>query len=550
MFLPLYRNPIAVKASSRVILLASLATTVLGCSNASLQPLPATDQQQVPTARNLIVFIGDGMGISTVTAGRILEGQLRGETGEENLLSFERFGHTALAKTYNSNQQTPDSAGTITAITTGLKTRAGVINIGPANLRGKCTGSERHALTSLFELARDAGMATGVATTARVTHATPAATYARSPERDWEADSAMTKAARDAGCRDIAAQLLHPVDGRGHDLVLGGGRAAFLPANVADPEYPESTGARRDGRNLTEEWQAAGGHYVWNAGQFNQLPTDPEAKLLGLFEPSHMRYDLDRGNDVAGEPSLAEMTTKAIDWLSARETGYLLMIEAGRIDHGHHNNNAARALHDTVALSAAVRVARERTGADTLIVVTADHSHVFTMGGYSTRGNPILGLVRGNDASGEPRNNPSIDGLGETYTTLAYANGPGFTGASSLQAEGYKSFPHEPATFQGMTRSRGTLDEQRTRAADFLQATLVPLASETHGGEDVPVYADGPGAEHFRGVIEQHQLFRLMVQAVPALRAHVCDRIECPLERGQAWVAPPVSALSGSTTER
>lgn len=525
---------------SGLVVLIGLVTVLVGCASGAAS---STERPRDGHARNLILFIGDGMGITTVTAARILDGQLRGETGEENQLSFERFGYTALAKTYNSNQQVPDSAGTITAIMTGVKTRAGVINIGPDNLRGKCTGSSGHALTSLFELARDAGLATGVVTTARITHATPAATYARSPERDWEVDSAMTQATRDAGCADIARQLLEPLDGRGHDLVLGGGRAAFLPADSTDPEYPDQTGARSDQRDLTREWRDAGNLYVWNRDQLADLDIDRKARLLGLFEPSHMRFELDRARDAAGEPSLAEMTALAIDWLEARGTGYALMIEAGRIDHGHHFNNAARALHDTVALSQAVRVARERTGDDTLIVVTADHSHVFTMGGYATRGNPILGLVRHNDARGKPEAEPATDGLRQTYTTLAYANGPGFTGASSLQAEGYKRFPHEPATFQGMTRSRGTLDEQRTRAADFLQATLVPLASETHGGEDVPVYADGPGARHFRGVIEQNKLFRLLVQPLPALRTRVCRDSPCRSEHAEIWTAPPVSAI-------
>ncbi len=528
------------RAKTGLVVLIGLATILSACGSGSASH---TDQLHPEQARNLILFVGDGMGISTVTAARILDGQLRGESGEENLLSFEHFGHTALAKTYNSNQQVPDSAGTITAIVTGVKTRAGVINIGPDNLRGRCTGSSDHALSSLFELAREAGMATGVVTTARITHATPAATYARSPERNWEVDSAMTRAARDAGCPDIARQLLEPLDGRGHDLVLGGGRAAFLPADGIDPEYPDQSGARSDRRDLTREWRDAGNHYVWNSEQLADLDIDREARLLGLFEPSHMRFELDRAGDAAGEPSLAEMTAIAIDWLETRGTGYALMIEAGRIDHGHHFNNAARALHDTVALSDAVRVARGRTGEDTLIVVTADHSHVFTMGGYATRGNPILGLVRHNDARGEPASAPATDGLGEPYTTLAYANGPGFTGASNLQPEGYKRFPHEPATFQGMTRSRGTLDEQRSRAADFLQATLVPLASETHGGEDVPVYADGPGAGHFRGVIEQNQLFRLLVQPLPALREHLCRDSSCPVEHTQIWKAPSVSVI-------
>lgn len=524
----------------RTLIPAAFALALSACAAVPASTSPAADPGSTP-ARNLILFIGDGMGVTTVTAARILEGQLRGEPGEENLLSFERFEHLALAKTYASNQQTNDSAGAATAMLAGVKSRARMLNLHPDRQLGDCTGSAGHGYATLAEIARAAGLATGVVTTTRVTHATPAAVYARSPHRDWEADSAMTAAARAAGCTDIARQLLEPPDGRGLDVVLGGGRVAFMPDHAADPEYPQQRGARRDGLDLIARWQERGGRYAWNLEQFQALrPGDP-GPVLGLFEPSHMRYELDRRDDAAGEPSLADMAVKAIDLLQARGEGYVLVVEAGRIDHAHHDNNAARALHDTLALADAVAAVRERAGADSLIVVTADHSHVFTMAGYPTRGNPILGLVRGNDARGEP-GGYSRDLLGERYPTLGYSNGPGYTGASNLQPEGYKRFPHQPVNFQGATRSRGDLDPDRARAADFIQAALVPLASETHAGEDVPVYATGPGAQAVHGVIEQHLLFRLLAQAQPAVRAELCRRSACPAPAGAAWGGVPHGA--------
>ena len=88
-------------------------------------------------AKNVILFVGDGMGISTVTAARILEGQMHGKMGEEHQLSFDKFPFSGLAKTYNTNQQTPDSAGTMTALMTGVKTKAGVIGVTEASLRGE-----------------------------------------------------------------------------------------------------------------------------------------------------------------------------------------------------------------------------------------------------------------------------------------------------------------------------------------------------------------------------------------------------------------------------
>ncbi len=103
--------------------------------------------QQHTRAKNIILFVGDGMGVSTVTAARILEGQLRGESGEENLLSFDRFPNVALSKTYNTNQQTPDSAGSMSAIMTGEKTRAGVISVNQYSRRTDCRSSQGKSLT-------------------------------------------------------------------------------------------------------------------------------------------------------------------------------------------------------------------------------------------------------------------------------------------------------------------------------------------------------------------------------------------------------------------
>ena len=137
-------------------------------------------------AKNVILFIGDGMGISTVTAARILEGQMQGKMGEEHQLSFEKFPFSGLAKTYNTNQQTPDSAGTMTAMMTGVKTKAGVIGVTEASLRSDFADFLAHGepLVTALELAEVAGKATGIVSTTRITHATPAATYAKIPERD------------------------------------------------------------------------------------------------------------------------------------------------------------------------------------------------------------------------------------------------------------------------------------------------------------------------------------------------------------------------------
>jgi alkaline phosphatase len=468
-------------------------------------------------ARNLILFVGDGMGLTTVTAARILEGQLRGEPGEENLLAFERLPHLALAKTYNTNQQVPDSAGTMTAMLTGSKTRAGMISVDETVARGDFEAAARHPLRTLFEEAERRGLATGVVSTARLTHATPAACYAHSPERNWEDDADLPDPARAAGFADIARQLVEFPAGDGLEIALGGGRASFLPEDTADPEYPGQRGARRDGRNLTREWVARreGAQYVWNRAQLESLDPGDTTAVLGLFEPSHMRFEVDRGADPAGEPSLAELSAFALDRLARGRRGYVLMVEAGRIDHGHHASSAHRALHDTIALSDAVSAALARVDLqETLVVVTADHGHVLTVAGYPTRGNPILGLVRGNDARGEPAAEPARDGLGRPYTTLGYANGPGHPAASSEQPAGPKRFSHFPRGWENAPVQRPDLSEVDTTAPDYLQESAVPLRTETHSGEDVPIYAGGPGASLFHGVQEQTYVYHAAVAAL------------------------------------
>ncbi len=429
-------------------------------------------------AKNVILFIGDGMSVATVTAARIHEGQLRGENGEENTLSFEKLPYVALAKTYNTDAQTPDSAGTATALLTGVKTKIGVLGLDETVEEGKCgSGNE---VRTLLEMAEEKGLATGVISTARITHATPASTFAHAASRDWE------YTAKD-GCPDIASQLVDFSVGDGIEVALGGGRAIFLPETKVDPEYSDQKGRRKDGQNLIQTWQEKNpdGTYVWNEQGFSNIDTTTTGPVLGLFQPSHMQFETNRGEDPSGEPSLSAMTKKAIEILSRDDDGFFLMVEAGRIDHGHHFGNAQHALTDTIEYAKAVEEALKLVDLkDTLIIVTADHSHTLTMAGYAPRGNPILGLAKP-PAFGAP-----LDG--KPYTTLGYANGPGAL----------------------VDKPRADLSEVDTQAKTFQQPALVPLRSETHGGDDVPVYAGGPMANHLNGVVEQNYIFHVMEHAL------------------------------------
>ena len=456
---------------TRTILAALLLTTAAA-------PAFAEEAPAEPRAKNVILFIGDGMGISTITAARIYEAQKRGETGEENQLSFEKFDHVALVKTYNTNAQVPDSAGTATAMHSGVKTRIGVLGIGPDAEKGVCKDALAHPLPLLGEEVKRRGLALGIVTTTRLTHATPASVYSRSADRDWEADAAIPADQQGQGCKDIALQLAEA----DFDVALGGGTAVF---------YGKDKGGRRAdaAADLPGAWAArSGGVVVKDAASLVAAPMDKP--VLGIFNPSHLTYMVDRTPD-SPEPTLTDMTAQAIARLQADPDGFYLMVEGGRIDHAHHGGQAGYALEEAVEFARAVQWAVDHTDpAETLILVTADHSHVFTIAGYPQRGNDILGLVvppKGRGEDGGDGQSPVLAADGKPYTTLGYANGP------------------------GALRGERTVPE--TGVAARQQAT-VPTGAETHGGEDVALFATGPGAQRARGVIEQNVIYTIMRKAL------------------------------------
>jgi len=430
-------------------------------------------------AKNVILFVGDGMSVGTITAARIFEGQRRGMLGEEYSLAMESLPYAALVKTYNTDMQIPDSAGTASAMVSGVKTKSGTISVNDNVQRGFCNTALGNEATTAWETAADRGMSVGVVTTARITHATPAVTYAHSADRNWEHD--VPNIAKNQGCTDIASQLVNFNKGNGFQVAFGGGRREFIPDNVTDWEGKK--GKRKDGRNLIKEWQNkySDGQYVYDKAGFDKLDMNT-TRAFGLFESSHMKYEADRRD---GEPSLAEMTTKAIDILSKNEEGFMLMVEAGRIDHAHHAGNAKRALSDTIAYDDAIKAALDKVNLeDTLVIVTADHAHTLIMNGYAARGNDILGLSKS-------KGQFSHDAFGKKYTTLSYGNGPG-----------------------AIQEQRPEPKEDEVTLLDYKQQSLIPLSSETHSGEDVVVFASGPQAYLFQGVVEQNYIYHVMNEAL------------------------------------
>ena len=420
-------------------------------------------------AKNIILFVGDGMSITTLTAARIWQGQQQGLLGEEHFLHFERFPYTALIKTYNSNQQTPDSAGTMSAIMTGVKTRAGLISMGPEQDRTECKGSEQHHQQTFLEWGHQQEFNTGIITTARLTHATPAASYAHSPDRVWEGDYDRHLNAYWYGCDSIAKQLVEKAFPEGLDLALGGGGSRLEDYYDSFQQQFPSGHLLKTQKDLLE-WR------IVNKQQSQEGP------VLGVFSSGHMDFEMDRRHK---QPSLKQMTKKAVEYFQEQDKNYLLVIESARIDHAHHNGNAARALAETAMLADSVQLADEMTSdEDTLIIVTADHSHTFVMAGYPKRGNPILGISK------NQINEVVLANDGMPYTSLGYANGK-----ASGRKESAEQF----------------VDSENK---DFHQETGIALEAETHGSDDVALHAKGPRAYLFSGLMEQNEIFHTMLQAL------------------------------------
>ncbi|KAI4458405.1 alkaline phosphatase [Holotrichia oblita] len=239
--------------------------------------------------------------------------------------------------------------------------------------------------------------------------------------------------------------------------------------------------------------------------------------LTGLFAYSHMDFEVDRDPGPTGDPSLADMTRSALSILQKNPKGFFLFVESGRIDHAHHYNNAYRALDETLALETALLAALALVNpTETLLVLTADHSHVFTFGGQATpRGHPILGL-----------DNKVSDVDGQPYTTILYTNGPGYSNPRSVP--------------MNVTTPMESKNQVFTSA--------VPRQWATHSGEDVPVYALGPLATTlFAGTFDQsyipHAIAYSACLGEHRLRCQGLDNYTSPLT---TCVAPEVSSVSAA----
>ncbi len=494
--------------------MSSIYHRVFCCGMASSLVMPVYADNINPV-KNIIFFLGDGMGPTAVTASRIYA------VGEDGKLTLDTLKHSARIKTYSEDAQTTDSAPSMGAYMTGQKNKNRVVSmttgtdpVAPADAKlanGKTLAeavnqcpqpdgatSAGQAATTILELAKQQGKAVGVVTTTELTHATPAATYAHICHRNAKYDIAIQAVPNGKG--------YNPKLKDGLNVMLGGGRNHWTPYDaVQNPK------GRLDQRNLINELKHNGYQWIENRQQLSKIK--PQQKIIGIFsQQSHLDYDLDRlKNNNNQQPSLSEMTATAIDALQAqsRGKGYFLMVEGGRIDHALHANNAKRALQETVAFDQAIKTALAKVDLKhTLIVVTADHDHVMTFNGYAARtgkssaDNPgILGLSYDYTVAIEKNeyskvladgavHNPYRDVHGATGTTLVFGNGAG----KRLDV-------------------RQNISNEQAFADDYKQEVGVPLKQETHGGGDVMLFAEGKNAHLFKGTRENTWVFEQLKKA-------------------------------------
>ncbi|CAH1406610.1 unnamed protein product [Nezara viridula] len=438
-------------------------------------------------AKNVIVFVGDGMGPNTITAARIYR------AGESSYLFWERFPHVGAVKTYNNNKQVPDSASTATAIFTGVKNNHGMLGVDATVNENDCEASlrEEARLKTIGQLAQEAGKSTGIVTTTRITHATPAAMYAHSAHRDWECDNSIPASA--AKCKDIGRQLIEDLPGRNYNVIMGGGRQILKTNSTPFPEDPivmKKSCVRTDGRDLIKEWaeDKAAKELKYavanNTGTLRDVDIENTDYLLGIFANDHMLYEYKRDNSEAGMPSLAEMTTTALKILKKNDNGFLLMVEGGLIDKAHHNGKARISLVEVLAFNDAINATMtllQENGieGETLVIVTSDHAHTLTISGYPSRGNSILGLA---DVS-------KVDGV--PYTTLGYANA------------GPSNYHYAVVNGSVVREDPSKVD---TKSFDYGAQAAVLQDENKHGGNDVFVYAKGPFAHLFHRMHEQNYI--------------------------------------------
>uniref|UniRef100_A0A0N4ZQB4 alkaline phosphatase n=1 Tax=Parastrongyloides trichosuri TaxID=131310 RepID=A0A0N4ZQB4_PARTI len=449
--------------------------------------------------KNVILFIGDGMGTTITTVSRIFKNQqesknLNKDIFDQTPLKFEMFENTGLVRTHSLNLHVGTSAAGAVAMISGQKSTSGVINIKPGGNKSDCNVNENEKqLNSLvFEALRN-NVKVGFITTTRISHATPASMYAFTKNRFHENDNYYKNDSYKKNCKDIAQQIIN-YPANQFSIMLGGGRMYLMPEEENDPVYTNVTGKRTDKKNILNEWKKLYPDNKLLLTKDDLLKKDYNVNtkhILGVFSPSHLKYYIDKDDyDKKVQPTLEEMTEYAIEFLEKDNTnGYFLMIEGGLIDIAAHENRGYVTLSETIEFDKAIDKANKMTkiNNDTLIIVTADHSHPLNFNGFPSRDTNVLGtnfpLISSITVPQDKKNIPN----------LLFTAGKGFN----------SMFITNKITNE---YTRKNLTDDVTIDPNFITPSCILAEYGSHGGEDVSLFSTGPLSYLFSGNYDNTQI--------------------------------------------
>ncbi|MED4130469.1 alkaline phosphatase [Shouchella miscanthi] len=412
----------------------------------------ASDDGSIPSngpAKNVIFLIPDGFSQSYASSYRFYKEDALPIWDEKDMLA-------AMVKTGSNNAAITDSAAAGTALATGHKTDNGVIGLGP----------DGESLPTILDRAKENGKRTGLVATSTITHATPAAFAAKVESR--------------GSYTEIAKQMM---ENENVDLLFGGGRTEFLPESEG--------GIRDDDRNLITYAEESGYTYLETRRQLRQWEGEGD-KVLGLFAEEALEPSLNQRTD---EPSLAEMTHTAIDFLSKEEEGFFLMVEGSQIDWAGHDNDPLYAMTDTEAFEEAVKIAVDYadTHEDTLVVMVGDHD----TGGMAVHASE------------------------EAHPTM-------LNQVHALGMDIAEAVTHDYANLEDVLKEKTSFEWTEEEMDDLKEAESLKLAingaisektgfgwsSYDHTGIDVPLFAYGAGAESFNGTMDNTDVPKKMLEAL------------------------------------
>jgi alkaline phosphatase len=454
------------------------------------------------SAKNVILFIGDGMSMANRTAARILSKGIK-EGKYFGKLAIDDMPHMALIGTSGVDSIATDSANSMSAYTTGHKSSVNALGVYVARNKNNFEHPHVETITELAK--RKANVAVGVVTDAEVQDATPAGMVAHTRRR--------------ADKPEITQMFLDD----GVDVLMGGGSAYFLPSSTPGSK-------RKDDKNYIELYKQAGFAVATTEGEMKAASAKADTKkLLGLFHPENMDGVLDRrflkgttAKQYPEQPDLTDMVRSAIEVLSRNPEGFVLMVEAGIIDKYLHPLDWERSAFDTIMLNNAVQVAKDfaTKNNDTLIIVTPDHTHGVSIIGTiddSKPGEDMREKVGVYDAAGYP-NYPAPDADGYPATVdvskrlaVFFADFPDYYETWRPKLESTFS-----PTVQNEKKQYVANEQYKSVAGAVLrQGNLPHSASDgVHSVDDGVLTAIGPGSEMVRGFMDNTEVFRVMVSAL------------------------------------